>query len=105
MSKSVQVCLVSDMAPGQARHFDAAGRPVVLVRIGDEFHAMRDVCSHEEFPLSEGEVLTEECEIECARHGSTFDLITGAPCSLPATEPVAVYEVKVTGEEVWVILP
>ena len=36
-----------------------------------------------------------EREIECARHGATFDLTSGAPCSLPATKPVARYEARV----------
>ena len=51
------------------------------------FHAVDDECSHEDYSLSEGEVWVDECEIECPRHGSTFDLLTGEPCSLPATQP------------------
>ena len=47
----------------------------------------------------------EECEIECPRHGSTFDLRTGQPCSLPATHAVRVYEVEVAGDDVSVVLP
>ena len=45
-----------------------------------------------------GEVWADECQIECPRHGSTFDLRTGEPCSLPATQPVAVYDVEVDGD-------
>jgi 3-phenylpropionate/trans-cinnamate dioxygenase ferredoxin subunit len=55
--------------------------------------------------LAEGEVFEDECEIECARHGSTFDLRTGRACSLPATTPVPVYEVAVEGDDVVVVLP
>ena len=69
-----------------------AGHRIALVRIGDEFHALGDECSHEDYSLSEGEVWAEECQIECPRHGSTFDLVTGEACSLPATQPVAVYD-------------
>jgi len=47
----------------------------------------------------------EEREIECPRHGSTFDLRTGSPCSMPATQPVAVYEVAVVEGNVCVVLP
>ena len=68
----------SDLAPGEARRFDVAGLRVALVRIGDDFHAVGDRCSHEDFSLAEGEVWPDECEIECAKHGSTFDLRTGA---------------------------
>ena len=47
----------------------------------------------------------DECQIECPRHGSTFDLRTGEPCSLPATRPVRVYEVEVVDGTVSVVLP
>ena len=53
----------------------------------------------------DGEVWTGECEIECAKHGSTFDLRTGQPCSLPATKPVPVYEVRLEGDDVTVVVP
>ena len=59
------------------------------MRIGDDFYAVDDECSHEDYSLSEGEVWAEECEIECPRHGSTFDLRTGRParCRPPSPSP------------------
>ena len=71
----------------------------------DDFFALGDRCSHEDYSLSEGEVLEDECEIECWKHGSTFDLRTGDPCSLPATKPVPVYPVRIDGDDVIVELP
>ena len=53
-----------------------------------------DRCSHADESLSEGDLWIDECEIECPKHGSTFDLRTGEPQALPATEPVPVYEVQ-----------
>ena len=93
---AVVLCRRDDLSPGEARRFDVAGHRIALVRIEDEFHAVDDECSHEDYSLAEGEVWAEECQIECPRHGSTFDLITGEPCSLPATQPVAVYPVEVS---------
>ena len=78
---------------------------IALVRIEDDFYAIGDTCSHEDYSLSEGEVLAEECEIECWKHGSTFDLRTGEPQTLPATKPVPVYAVRVDGDDVMVELP
>jgi 3-phenylpropionate/trans-cinnamate dioxygenase ferredoxin subunit len=101
----VKLCEVGELASGEARRFDVSGHRVALVRLDDSFHAIADRCSHEDFSLAEGEVWVEECEIECARHGSTFDLLTGRPCSLPATQPVAVYPVEVADGAVWVSLP
>ncbi len=105
MSEEVVLCRVEELEPGTARRFDVEGRRIALVRIGDTFHALDDECSHEDYSLAEGEVWAEECQIECPRHGSTFDLLTGEPCSLPATQPVAVYDVAVAGGTVSVVLP
>ncbi|GGM63219.1 (2Fe-2S)-binding protein [Longimycelium tulufanense] len=76
------------------------GTPVVLVRDGDEVHALHDVCTHAEVALSEGEVTGSG--IECWLHGSCFDLHTGKPSSLPATEPVDVFAVSVRDGDVYV---
>ena len=67
---------------------------------GDEVFALRDVCSHAEVPLSEGEIYDHT--VECWLHGSCFDLRTGQPTGLPATEPVPVYPVKIEGDDVYV---
>jgi 3-phenylpropionate/trans-cinnamate dioxygenase ferredoxin subunit len=93
--ETVRLCGRNDLGSGEARRFDVAGLRIALVRIGDEFHAVGDRCSHEDFSLADGEVWPDECEIECAKHGSTFDLRTGMPCSLPATTAVPVYELVV----------
>ena len=105
MSETVTLCRVDELPSGQARRFDVAGHRIALVRTDDEFHAVDDRCSHEDYSLAEGEVWAGECEVECAKHGSTFDLRTGQPCSLPATKPVPVYEVVVDGDDVSVVAP
>jgi 3-phenylpropionate/trans-cinnamate dioxygenase ferredoxin subunit len=102
---TVRLCAQGDLAPGEARRFDVSGLRVALVRIGDDYLAVGDRCSHEDFSLADGEVWADECEIECSKHGSTFDLRTGAPCSLPATKPVPVYDVVVEGGDVSVVVP
>jgi 3-phenylpropionate/trans-cinnamate dioxygenase ferredoxin subunit len=105
VAETVALCKIDELASGEARRFDVGGRRIALVRIDDEFHALDDECSHEDYSLSEGEVWVDECQIECPRHGSTFDLVTGEACSLPATRPVAVYEVSVADNTVSVVLP
>ena len=101
----VRLCARGDLDPGTAKRFDIGPHRVALVRVHDDFFALADRCSHEDYSLSEGEVLEEECEIECWKHGSTFDLRTGDPCSLPASKPVAVYTVRLEGDDVIVELP
>ncbi len=105
MAETVVLCRTDELAAGEARRFDVAGLRIALVRIGDEFHAVGDECSHEDYSLSEGEVWAEDCQIECPRHGSTFDLITGDACSLPATQPVPVFALEVADGKVSVVLP
>jgi 3-phenylpropionate/trans-cinnamate dioxygenase ferredoxin subunit len=80
---------------------DGAPVPVAVVRDADgEYHAINDICTHGQVSRSDGEVLG--CLIECWRHGSQFDLRTGKPMQLPATKPVAVYPLKIDGENVLV---
>ncbi|GLW69451.1 (2Fe-2S)-binding protein [Kitasatospora phosalacinea] len=76
------------------------GVPVAIVRTEEGVFAINDTCSHANVSLSEGEV--EDCMIECWLHGSSFDLRTGKPSGLPATRPVAVYPVKIEGDDVLV---
>ena len=105
MGDRVVLCRRDELAPGEARRFDVDGHRVALVRIEDDFYAIGDRCSHEDYSLAEGEVWTDEREIECPHHGSTFDLRAGEPCTFPATKPVPVYEVEVGVDEVAVVLP
>jgi 3-phenylpropionate/trans-cinnamate dioxygenase ferredoxin subunit len=105
MGESVRLCSRTDLSSGEARRFDVGDIRVALVRIEDDFYAIGDRCSHEDFSLAEGEVWPDERELECAKHGSTFDLRTGAPCSLPATKPVPVYDVVVDGDDVLLVTP
>ncbi len=97
---AVRLCSREDLEPGQSQRFEVAGRGICLVRIGDEFYAIGDTCSHEDYSLSEGEIFERELEIECWRHGSSFSLTTGEPSTLPATQPVPVYEVTLEGDDV-----
>jgi 3-phenylpropionate/trans-cinnamate dioxygenase ferredoxin subunit len=105
MSEVVRVCGRHEIDPGTARKFEVGTRRLALVRIEDDVYAIDDRCSHEDYSLSEGEVLVEECEIECWKHGSTFDLRTGEPQTLPATKAVAVYPVHLEGDDVMVEIP
>jgi 3-phenylpropionate/trans-cinnamate dioxygenase ferredoxin subunit len=100
-----RLCACDELAPGTSRCFEVDGNRIALVRIDDDFYAIGDTCSHADFSLSEGDVWTDEREIECPKHGSTFSLTTGEPQTLPATQPVPVYEVVVENEEVKVVVP
>jgi 3-phenylpropionate/trans-cinnamate dioxygenase ferredoxin subunit len=93
---AVQVCKLADIPDPGALAVVVEGVPVAVVR--DEeggVHAIRDICSHADVALSEGEV--DGCTIECWLHGSRFDLRTGKPSGPPAVTAVPVYRISVEG--------
>lgn len=95
-----RIATLAELEVGGVRRAELA-EPVCVVRVGeDAVKAVHDVCSHQEYSLAEGFV--EDTKIECALHGSMFDLDTGNPDSLPATKPIPVYAVKIEDEAVWV---
>ena len=98
----IVVCKVGDVAPGSATRVDKDGCRLAVVRIGDDWYALDDRCSHAEASLAEGEVWGDECEIECPKHGSAFSLKTGEPLTLPATQPQTTYSVRIDGDDVLV---
>jgi 3-phenylpropionate/trans-cinnamate dioxygenase ferredoxin subunit len=101
---TVRLCGRDEVAPCTAKRFDVDGHRIALVRIDDDFYAIGDRCTHADISLAEGEVLCEEREIECWKHGSTFSLVTGEPQSLPATRATPTYEVVIDGDDVSVVI-
>jgi len=97
----VRICAVGDVPEGQARRFEVGSRPIAVVNLGDEgFRAVDSICSHAHYFLDEGEVDVDLETIECPKHGSTFDLNTGRPRTLPATVPVQTFPVKIDDDDV-----
>ena len=101
----VRACALSELADAVAPRVEVGGCPVALVRLGDTVHAIGDTCSHAEVSLAEGSVDTDECALECWKHGSLFSLESGEALTLPATRPVPIYVVRVDGDDVFVDLP
>ncbi len=99
-----RVCALSDIGEPGSLRVELDALDLAVVRFEGEVFAIEDRCSHQDVPLTEGDV--EEFKgaptIECSLHGSCFDLRTGEPTNLPATEPVPVYPVRVEGEDVYV---
>ena len=102
MTEFVRACALSDLPDEGALGVDIGDVPVAVVRAEGEVFALHDVCSHEEVPLSEGDIY--DCTVECYLHGSCFDLRTGKPTSPPATKPVPTYRVKIENGDVYVAL-
>lgn len=97
----VRACAVSEVPVGEARRVELEGREIAVVNLGEDgFRAIDAVCSHAQYYLDEGEIDVDDGTIECPKHGSTFDLGTGKPRSLPAIQPVTVHRVTVIDDDV-----
>ncbi len=89
---------VNEITPDRPLAAEVDGIRVAIVLHNGEYFALDDQCSHRNIPLSDGDIV--EDAIECYAHGSDFDLRTGQPRTLPATEPVAVYACRVVNDTV-----
>ena len=98
MSVTIDVCPLSELAPGQRRLVEHDNLEIGVFNCAGEFYAIEDRCSHDDGPLAEGEFDAEACTVECPRHGSLFDLKTGRPKTLPAYEPVDTFAVIIDEE-------
>jgi 3-phenylpropionate/trans-cinnamate dioxygenase ferredoxin subunit len=86
---------VSELPPGTLLAVALPnGERVCLLNHRGEVRALEDNCSHQDFPLSAGE-LREDGTVECVWHGARFDCRSGAVCAGPARAAVATYEVRV----------
>jgi 3-phenylpropionate/trans-cinnamate dioxygenase ferredoxin subunit len=95
-----RACALAEVPLDEALGVTIGRYDIAVARHEDEVFAIQDLCSHAAVPLSEGEV--DDCTVECWLHGSRFDLRTGKPTGLPATEPVATFPVDVRDGDVYV---
>jgi 3-phenylpropionate/trans-cinnamate dioxygenase ferredoxin subunit len=102
VSEFTTVASLADVPESGLKTVQVDGASLVLVRRRGQVYALEDRCSHEEFPLSAGEVTGDQ--ITCALHGARFDLASGTPKALPAVLPVRTFECRVEGDEVQVRL-
>ncbi|MEY4639454.1 MAG: hypothetical protein RLY13_452 [Actinomycetota bacterium] len=97
---ATRICAVEDIKPGKAIRVKIGELAIAIVRTkAGDIRAINDTCSHGEISLSEGFVDGET--IECWAHGAKFSLETGAALTLPAFEPVSVYEVIIDNGDIF----
>lgn len=93
MSERVQVGLVSDFPQGWQGSVDVGGINVVVVNYQGQFYALRNNCTHKDYPLLGGEV--SDGRITCTKHGGKFELSTGKAKALPAVKPVQIFRTEI----------
>ena len=92
----VAVCTLDQLDEDFPLVVQVDGVEVAIVRTQGALYAIKNECSHADVALSEGEV--DDCHLECWMHGSRFNLRTGVPDSLPATQNVPVYVVSLESD-------
>ena len=100
MEGFVKVATVNEISPGEMKQVEVGDEQILVANIGGTLYAVSDVCTHAEGSLSEGYL--EGNEVECPLHGSRFNVTTGEVVESPAQEPIAIYKVKVEGDDVLV---
>lgn len=99
----VAVATTGELGNGHRKILEIDGLPVAVFNIAGEYFAIADVCSHDDGPVAEGELVDHQ--IECPRHGARFDVRNGKVLSLPAVVDIPAYPVRVEGSEIVVGLP
>lgn len=94
MSDFINIGALDEFPDEGMRQVMVRGEPLGIYRVGESVYAIHDVCTHEEAFLTDGEFDADDCEVECPRHGSRFNVANGDVRILPATRPVASYQVK-----------
>ena len=101
---SHRVASVEEIPTDSMKRVEVGGTPICLAHAEDgSFYALNDICTHEEFFLSDGELWG--MDVECPQHGSRFNLQTGKVTGLPAVIPAPTYPVKVEGADIFVEVP
>ena len=100
MPEFQRVASLSDVPVGEARAVEVDGQEVALYNVDGEIFATTNICSHEEAYLAEGWL--DDDIVTCPSHGAEFCVRTGEALSLPATQPIATYPVRVEGDDIYV---
>ena len=103
MAAYVRVASLQDLPEGGTLSVEADGEKICLVVTGDgELYALKDRCSHADYPLSDGELMDDGERLECKYHGAKFEVSSGRAVALPAIRPVPRYDVRIDGDDVLV---
>jgi nitrite reductase/ring-hydroxylating ferredoxin subunit len=102
MPEFVTVASTDEVKAGERIVVEVDDHYIAIFNVDNRYYAIEDVCTHDDGPLAEGYL--EGTTIECPRHGAKFDITTGKVLSMPAVKSVPRYEVKVSGDEIQILI-
>jgi nitrite reductase/ring-hydroxylating ferredoxin subunit len=79
----VEIAKTSDVLPGKMKHFELAGKEILIANVDGRFYAVSDRCAHANAPLSMGKL--DGTTVVCPLHFARFDVTTGE-CLSPAVD-------------------
>jgi nitrite reductase/ring-hydroxylating ferredoxin subunit len=95
----VRIAAVGELAPGEGRVVEAAGRTLAVFNVAGTYYALDNACSHRGGPLGEGDL--EGPVVVCPWHAWRWDVTTGANVNNPAVR-MACFPVEVRDGGVFV---
>ena len=96
------VASLGELAEGTVlQRVRSSGDAICLVRHNGEISALSDICTHQHFSMSQGDLL-EDGTLQCAWHGARYNCRTGEVKQVPATSPLPVFQVRLEGDKILV---
>ena len=95
-----RACSVNEVTDDRLTKVTVNGIVILVARVGDTFAAFPPNCPHMAEPLEISGVCGDGT-LTCTKHIWQWDLRTGGELG-DAEKPLALYPVKVEGDEVWI---
>ncbi len=102
MPEKIELCNISDVAPGAALKIERGDLALAVFNVQGEFFVTDDACTHGPGSLSEGYI--EGDVVECNFHNGQFNIRTGEVVAPPCMVPVKTYPAVVEDGKVFIAL-
>ena len=96
----IEAAKLDELKPGTIKRIISNGDAFLLCNVGDEYFAVKDLCTHEDFPLSYG--CLKGHDIECSLHGARFDVRSGSPTAEPGEDAIETYPIVIVDDAIFI---
>ncbi len=101
-AKYQKLCKTNEVEENQTIVVEIEERNIMVTKINGEFYAFENNCTHENIPLTGGEIF--DGQIQCPHHGARFDIKTGKATQFPAVMELKTYKIKIDTDDIMVAL-
>ena len=100
MESFTRVAQLSALPQGEMIAVEVNGQSVLIANVNGEIHAVSEICTHADGPLSEGYLDAQY--VECPWHSSIFNVVDGSVDGPPASDALRVYATRIEGDTILV---